>query len=134
MNNILLGEKRDAQDIEKALYSAGMGELAGGMSIGYNSRVGESGSSFSGGQNQRIAIARALVKRPEVLLLDEATSFLDSDAEDDILKNIKKLYPDVTVIFVTHRPIESKYADEVLIIDGGKASRQEGVFKTTGDI
>ncbi|MCK4851697.1 MAG: ABC transporter ATP-binding protein [Candidatus Omnitrophica bacterium] len=127
MNNILLGEDRMGGKIEKALFCAGVPELAENLRLGYNCPVGESGSSLSGGQRQRIAIARALVREPRILVMDEATSFLEPPTEEGIFGNIKELFPSLTVIFVTHRDTARKFADEVFILEAGKMVKERRV-------
>jgi len=117
--NITLGRDALDSEIDRAMYLAGAGELVEGLSLGYNTFLGESGQSVSGGQRQRVAIARALARRPGILLLDEATSFLDGEKEAEIFSRIKKEFPDLTVVFVTHRETGSGFADRVLVLEGG---------------
>ena len=73
-----------------------------------NTVIGEDGKSLSSGQKQRLAIARALYKNPELIIFDEATSSLDNENEEKIIKTIEKLKGDKTIIFVSHRkkPLE----------------------------
>lgn len=86
---------------------------------GYETIVGERGCTLSGGQVQRIAIARALLKAAPILLLDEATSALDSETENRILDNLATEKRNQTIIFVAHRPTISQWADRVLrVVDG----------------
>ncbi|MFH1878107.1 MAG: ABC transporter ATP-binding protein [Candidatus Omnitrophota bacterium] len=119
-NNVLLGEERAGKSFEKAVFCAGVHGLVENMFLGYNTTVSESGSSLSGGQRQRVAIARALAREPELLILDEATSFLDPFAEEEIFGNIKKHYPGITVLYVTHRDSSQIYADKILVLKDGK--------------
>ena len=65
--------------------------------------IGEMGIKISGGQKQRLAIARAILKKPQILILDEATSGISKQLEEEIFENIKKYLPDITIIMVTHR-------------------------------
>ncbi|MGB3082618.1 MAG: ABC transporter ATP-binding protein [Candidatus Omnitrophota bacterium] len=123
INNILLGEKKEKGPIEKVLQCAKLDELVASLSMGYNSRVGEAGFSLSGGQRQRIAIARALAREPKILILDEATSFIDSKTEREIFGNIRRSYPSITVMFVTHRDTALKFADEILVLEEGNIKR-----------
>ncbi|MDP8299235.1 MAG: ABC transporter ATP-binding protein [Candidatus Tantalella remota] len=123
LNNILMGEELCSGDLEKAVGCAKIGELAESLPLGYNSKVGEDGSSFSGGQKQRIAIARALYRNPLTIIMDEATSFVDSRMEEDILNDIKIKYPGLRVIFVTHRDSAVKFADEVLVLEDNRITR-----------
>ena len=86
---------------------------------GYNSRVGERGSSLSGGQRQRIAIARTVLQNPRLLILDEATSALDYDTEAQVCRNLKEWASDRTVFFITHRLSTIRQADRILVMDKG---------------
>ncbi|MEM7792855.1 MAG: peptidase domain-containing ABC transporter [Cyanobacteria bacterium P01_C01_bin.118] len=89
------------------------------MAVGYNTRVGERGSSLSGGQRQRIAIARTIIQNPRLLILDEATSALDYDTEAQVSANLKKWSKGRTVFFITHRLGALRSADNILVMDQG---------------
>ena len=89
------------------------------MPVGYNSRVGERGSSLSGGQRQRIAIARTILQNPRLLILDEATSALDYDTEAQVSLNLKKWAKNRTVFFITHRLGALRTANTILVMDQG---------------
>ena len=92
---------------------------------GYNTMVGEGGSSLSGGEKQRISIARALLKNAPIILLDEATSSVDPENEYEILAAIEELSKGHTVISIAHRLSTVKKADQILVIDEGQLV-QEG--------
>lgn len=92
---------------------------------GYGTMVGEGGSSLSGGEKQRVSIARALLKNAQIILLDEATSSVDPENESEILAAIKELSKGHTVISIAHRLSTVKKADQILVIDDGKLV-QEG--------
>ena len=87
---------------------------------GYNTMVGEGGSSLSGGEKQRISIARALLKNAPIILLDEATSSVDPENEYEILAAIEELSKGHTVISIAHRLSTVRNADQILVIDGGQ--------------
>jgi ABC-type bacteriocin/lantibiotic exporter with double-glycine peptidase domain len=89
---------------------------------GYHFKVMEEGKNLSGGQKQKIEIARALVKNPTILILDEATSALDSLTEKKIIKNIQKR--GCACLMVTHRQSAINYCDEILILEGGTISEK----------
>jgi ATP-binding cassette, subfamily B, bacterial HlyB/CyaB len=87
---------------------------------GYDTIVGERGSSLSGGQRQRIAIARALVTEPRVLIFDEATSALDYESERIIQQNMAQICKGCTVLIVAHRLSAVRLADRIVTIDHGR--------------
>ncbi|MEM7725820.1 MAG: peptidase domain-containing ABC transporter [Cyanobacteria bacterium P01_A01_bin.45] len=91
---------------------------------GYNTQVGERGSSLSGGQRQRIAIARTVLQNPQLLILDEATSALDYNAEAEVCRNIAQKFQDKTVFFITHRLTTIRNADVILMMDAGTVIEQ----------
>ena len=86
---------------------------------GYNTRVGERGSSLSGGQRQRIAIARTILQAPAMMVLDEATSALDFATEQEVSRNLKEALKERTVFFITHRLGTIKNADTIVMMDSG---------------
>ena len=85
----------------------------------YNTRVGERGINLSGGQIQRISIARALFKKPSVLVLDEATSALDYETERKVCDNLLENLNDQTVFFITHRLSTIRQADVIVMLHHG---------------
>lgn len=91
---------------------------------GYNTVVGESGSSLSGGQRQRISLARALLQSPSLLLLDEATSALDSRTEHLVQRSLLSLLPRTTIVAVVHRLSLAVHADHIYVFDGGRVVQQ----------
>ena len=91
------------------------------LPLGYNTRVGERGSSLSGGQRQRIAIARTILQNPRLLILDEATSALDYDTERQVSTNLQKWARGRTVFLITHRLNTIQQADQILVMDQGSA-------------
>lgn len=93
------------------------------MPMGYNALVGDMGSQFSGGQIQRLLLARALYQEPSLLFMDEATSHLDIDNEAKISEQIKQL--EMTRVIIAHRPETIKQADKVVVMVAGKIATQE---------
>jgi ABC-type bacteriocin/lantibiotic exporter with double-glycine peptidase domain len=112
--NIAFGvpkEKIDFKKIEKSIEMAELNDFILEQENGYNTIVGEKGSKISGGQKQRLSIARAIYNMPEILLLDEATSSLDKDVEDKILSTLKKLKNKFTIILISHHENPLKIVD-----------------------
>jgi ATP-binding cassette subfamily B protein len=120
-NNIAVG-KRDATDGEiiAAAEMARCGEFIGRMPLGYDTLVGENGSTLSGGERQRISIARALLKNAPIVLLDEATASLDPENETQIQSAISELVRGRTVIVIAHRLRTVVGADKIAVLDDGR--------------
>ncbi len=91
---------------------------------GYDTIVGEQGSTLSGGQRQRIAIARALVTQPRILIFDEATSALDYESENAIMQNMQAICKNRTVIIIAHRLSTVRFADRIVAMDKGEIIEQ----------
>jgi subfamily B ATP-binding cassette protein MsbA len=91
---------------------------------GYNTKIGNSGVSLSGGQTQRLALARAFLRKPPILILDEATSALDSISEDFIQHYLRHTGRSQTVIVISHRLSTVKYADHIVVLNKGRVTEQ----------
>jgi ATP-binding cassette subfamily B protein len=89
---------------------------------GYDTVVGERGMTLSGGQRQRIALARAFLSDPRILILDDSTSAIDSATEDQIQQAIRKAQEGRTVLLITHRISQIRWADLILVLEGGRVS------------
>jgi ATP-binding cassette subfamily B protein len=87
---------------------------------GYDTMIGERGTTLSGGQRQRLAIARALLKDPPILILDEATSALDAATETRVSGALRRLMAGRTTFIIAHRLSTIRDADEILVFDGGQ--------------
>lgn len=90
------------------------------MERGLDTLIGEKGVSISGGRKQRISIARALIKDPEILILDDSLSAVDAKTEQKIMQNIQKVRKEKTTILSTHRLSAVKQADEIIVMDAGR--------------
>ncbi|MEM9910154.1 MAG: ABC transporter ATP-binding protein/permease [Pseudomonadota bacterium] len=118
--NIAYGrEDATASQIEAAARSAQIHEFILALPQGYDTQVGERGLKLSGGEKQRVGIARTLLKDPRVLLLDEATSALDSETEQGILTALKQAGAGRTVITIAHRLSTIADADRIVVMEGG---------------
>ena len=106
-------------EIEAAAKVAHLDELIANLPDGYETRVGERGLKLSGGEKQRIAIARAALKRPLIYVFDEATSSLDSRTEREILQNLIDVARTSTTIVIAHRLSTVAHADEIVVLDKG---------------
>ena len=95
------------------------------MPLKYQTFVGERGVNLSGGQLQRLGIARALYKQKDLLILDEITSSLDKNTEDEIINVLDKLSSDITILIVAHRLTTLKICDKVYELKGGKLTQKE---------
>ncbi|MEL7328219.1 MAG: peptidase domain-containing ABC transporter [Cyanobacteria bacterium P01_A01_bin.116] len=118
-NIALTNPQADTDSIVEAAKIAGAHDFIMALPNGYNSRVGERGSSLSGGQRQRIAIARTILQNPRLLILDEATSALDYDTEAQVCYNLKQWAEGRTVFFITHRLSTIRQADRILVMEKG---------------
>jgi subfamily B ATP-binding cassette protein MsbA len=124
-NNIVYGkEGATEQEIQEAARLANALEFIQDMPEGFETQLGDRGVRLSGGQRQRIAIARALLRNPEILILDEATSALDSVSERLIQESIEKLSVGRTVIAIAHRLINIMRADKVVVLEQGEIVEQ----------
>lgn len=111
-------------DILRAARGAAILPLIESLPQGFETEVGERGLKLSGGEKQRVAIARTLVKDPPILLLDEATSALDSRTEEEILSTLHRVSEHRTSISIAHRLSTVADADRILVLDGGRLAEQ----------
>ena len=120
-NNIQMGNPNATREqVFAAAKAAYCDEFVRNMPDGYNTVLGENGSTLSGGERQRISIARALLKDSPIILLDEATASLDPENEVFVQKAIAKLVENKTVIIIAHRLRTVVDADQILVLDNGK--------------
>ncbi len=118
--NIAVGE--DYPDRERLRYAANIANITPfieSLPLGYNTKIGAEGTGVSAGQKQRILIARAVYKNPNMILLDEATNALDANNESTIIKNLQTFFEGKTVVVVAHRLSTVKHADQIVVLHNG---------------
>lgn len=119
LNNVTFGDKSITEsDVFNALDIVNLKNDVLSMPLGLRTVISASSSNFSGGQVQRLAIARAIIRHPELLVFDESTSSLDSINEEGLYRKLAQL--NITTIIVSHKLSTIKNADKILVIDGGK--------------
>lgn len=120
-NNISIGNPNATEEeVMAAAKAAYCDEFIRNLPDGYQTVLGENGSTLSGGERQRISIARALLKNAPIILLDEATASLDPENEVLVQKAIAQLVENKTVIMIAHRLRTVVDADQILVLDDGK--------------
>ncbi|WP_216831830.1 thiol reductant ABC exporter subunit CydD [Alkalihalobacterium elongatum] len=122
--NIALGTKASKFEVEKAAVQAGISDLIDTLPERYDTQIGEGGRGLSGGEKQRIALARAFLKNPSIVLFDEPTTGLDLFTEQILQKSIKELAQTSTVITVAHRLQTIKEANHILFLENGELKAQ----------
>jgi len=118
--NIALGENFiDTQKLVYAARLANISDFIENLPLGYNTKIGQEGQNLSGGEKQRVLIARAIYKTPDFLFLDEGTSSLDANNERIIMQNLFEFYKTRTVVVVAHRLSTVKDAHQIVVLDKG---------------
>ncbi len=120
-NNIAFGAKNPTTEkVLEAAKIAGIHSNIVEFSEGYDTIVGERGVTLSGGQKQRVSIARAIVRNPKIMIFDNCLSAVDTETEELILQNIKKMSSRKTCIIISHRASSIKHADQIIVLDKGQ--------------
>jgi ABC-type bacteriocin/lantibiotic exporter with double-glycine peptidase domain/CRP-like cAMP-binding protein len=123
--NIALGDEApDAEAVRQAAQLADLAELVDRLPLGYETLVGDRGLPLSGGQAQRLAIARALYRNPPLLLFDEATSALDTESEAIVKRNLDRVSQGRTAFVVAHRLSTVRSADVIIVLEAGRLVEQ----------
>ena len=124
-NNIRFGEPNAPMEkVIAAAKKACCHDFISAIPNGYDTIIGEGGASLSGGEKQRISIARAIMKDAPIIILDEATANVDPENERDLIAAIKELTKEKTVIMIAHRLKTVRNADQIIVIDKGKIAEK----------
>ena len=139
-NNIRFGSPEAGMDkVIEAAKKARCHDFIMSLPQGYDTVIGEGGASLSGGEKQRISIARAIMKNAPIIILDEATANVDPENEAELTGAIGELTREKTVIMIAHRLKTVEHADQIIVIDGGRIvqqgthpelMKQEGIYRT----
>lgn len=124
-NILFYSQSHTDEDLEKVLRLVKLEEWIKKLPEGLDTVVGERANAVSGGERQRILLARALLRNPKIFVFDESTSALDVNTEKEIMENIRKFYPDATRIFITHRENCLELFDRVVFIENGEIFREK---------
>tara|TARA_B100000686_G_scaffold342408_1_gene421489 strand:+ start:112 stop:1479 length:1368 start_codon:yes stop_codon:yes gene_type:complete len=120
-DNIAFGiSEPNENDIIKVSKEAGVHDFIQNLSDGYETLIGESGANFSGGERQRIALARAILRNPDILILDEPTSSLDAQTEEKIQITLDEIAKKTTTITIAHRISTIINSDRIIVVDNGQ--------------
>jgi ATP-binding cassette subfamily B protein len=124
-NNILFGKTNgNESDVIKASTISKLDKDVEHFPLGYQTILGERGITLSGGQKQRASLARAIAIDPKILILDDSFSAVDTNTEEEILKNLKEFMKDRTSIIISHRISTVKDADKIIVLDNGEIAEQ----------
>jgi len=122
-DNLTMGADNPSRaDVDDAVRLCRLEELIKDLPQGYDTPVGEWGSTLSGGQRQRLALARAVIRNARILLLDEATSNIDMATESEILRDLFARLENKTVVYVTHRVATASLADQIIVMESGSVT------------
>jgi len=124
-NNVRFGSVDMPQErIERAVTDADLLRNIQDFPEGFDTRLGERGITLSGGQKQRLSIARAIARDPKILILDDCLSAVDTNTENIILTNLKRIMDERTSVIISHRVSSAKLADKIVVLDEGKIVEQ----------
>jgi ATP-binding cassette subfamily B protein len=118
--NIGVQDELDDEQLAMALRTANLTDTVAAMPLGLATKIGSSGNGISGGQRQRMLIARAVYKNPQFIFLDEATSALDANNERVIINNLERFFQNRTVVVIAHRLSTVKHADQIVVLEHGE--------------
>ena len=121
---MILNQEYDAQKAEEAIRKSGLQKKVGDLPLGIDTSVGkefdENGIEFSGGEGQKLVMARAYYRDAPIVILDEPTAALDAASESEIYMHFKEIMGDRTAIFISHRLASARFCDNVAVFDDGR--------------
>lgn len=121
LNNLVLDQKNvDMDTVKEICKKVGIWDLINKQPEGINTIIGERGMKLSGGEKQRLAIARGLIRNSKILILDESTSALDNISQANLLNQIRPMITNKTVLIIAHRLSTITSADEIWVMENGK--------------
>ena len=120
LNNILVNQPRNEIEIKKVLKICDLDQFISTLPNGINTKIGEKGVNFSGGQQQKLGIARCIYANKEVIIFDEATNSMDAISENKIINNIIENDQNKTIILISHNYSTFKNFDHIIFIEKGK--------------
>ena len=123
-NIIVTGDKPDNERLIHACQTANILPFIESLPLGFYTKLGAEGNGISGGQKQRLSIARAVYKNPQFIFFDEATNSLDANNEKVILENMQEFFKARTVIIVAHRLSTVKNADKIIVLNNGEIAEE----------
>ncbi|TXE20739.1 ATP-binding cassette domain-containing protein [Psychroflexus gondwanensis] len=123
--NIAIGKTEiDTKHLQYAANVANISSFIESLPLGFNTKIGSEGLGVSSGQKQRMLIARAVYKNPNILFFDEATSALDANNEKEIVEQLEYFYQNKTVVVIAHRLSTVINADQIVVLDQGKIAEK----------
>ena len=135
-NNIKFGRQNAThEEVVAVAKKACCHDFISALPDGYNTVIGEGGASLSGGEKQRISIARAIMKDAPIVILDEATANVDPENEKELMEAVEALTQEKTIIMIAHRLKTVRHADQIIVIDQGHIAQQgnhESLMKQDG--
>lgn len=134
--NIILGEKEDEGKLEQVIEAACLTDYIADLPLGTYTKIGTEGNGVSGGERQRIMIARAIYKNPDYLIMDEATSSLDAENERKITENLNRIFKGRTLLVIAHRLSTVRNADQIILLKQGRVEEigtHEELINKKGD-
>lgn len=126
-NNISFGLKKETatkERIEQAAKDAAIYDNISEFKEGFETLVGERGITLSGGQKQRVSIARAIIREPRILIFDDCLSAVDTETEDQILRNLKRIMQGRTSVLISHRVSTVRHADQIIVLQNGEIAER----------